>query len=293
MANTILWTANVTPFTKDGKKIDYISFEKILRTQDQARNGILLLGSTGEGLLISDQEKMDALHFAFSLKLSCPIMVNVPSIEISGALAFIEACKSYPLSAFLMAVPIYTKPGVKGQTQWFEALLNASDIPAMLYNIPSRSGIQLHPECVKNLSNHPNLWAIKDSGGCVDSVVQYQLAAPKVEVFCGDDNMMPAMAAYGAKGLVSVASNIWPSHTHTYVQQCLQGNLLQSLTWYQACQQLFSASNPIPAKALMHTLGQIQHNTVRSPLSIEDLPSLDALIKADQLIQDWGITCGS
>jgi 4-hydroxy-tetrahydrodipicolinate synthase len=288
MTHTILWTAMVTPFTKDGRDIDYSSFEKILRMQDQAGNGILLLGSTGEGLLISEKEKLDAIQFACALKLNCPIMVNVPNIEISGSLAFIEACKSYPLTAFLMAVPVYTKPGMNGQTQWFEALLNASHIPTMLYNIPSRSGIHLHPECVKNLSTHPNLWAIKDSGGCVDSVVQYQFAAPKVEVYCGDDTMMPAMAAYGAKGLVSVASNIWPSLTRTYVQLCLQGLCPQSRTWFQACQSLFSASNPIPAKALMHWLGHIQQGAVRAPLSIEDLPDLDALIKADQRIQAWG-----
>ncbi|MBN9564974.1 MAG: 4-hydroxy-tetrahydrodipicolinate synthase [Alphaproteobacteria bacterium] len=293
MTNTILWTASVTPFTKDGKEIDYTSFEKILHKQDQSGNGILLLGSTGEGLLICDQEKLAILNFAFSLNLNSPIMVNVPSIEISGTLSFIESCKNYPISAFLMTVPVYTKPGIMGQTKWFETLLNASNTPAMLYNIPSRSGIRLHPECIKNLSSHPNLWAIKDSGGGVDSVVQYQLAAPKISVYCGDDNMMPAMAAYGAKGLVSVASNIWPTLTHKYTQQSLRGKCSQTEIWFQACQQLFSASNPIGAKALMHALGQISHNTTRPPLSMEDLPSVDALLKADQLIQTWGKTHGS
>ena len=288
MTDTILWTATITPFTKDGREIDYASFERILRMQDQAGNGILLLGSTGEGLLISEQERLDVLNFACSLELSSPLMVNVPSVEISGALSFIEACKRYPLAAFLMAVPVYTKPGIKGQTHWFEMLLNASDIPTMLYNIPSRSGIRLHPECIKNLSSHPNLWAIKDSGGCVDSVVQYQLAAPQVNVYCGDDTMMPAMAACGAKGLVSVASNIWPRLTHLYAKLCLKGICPQSSSWFQACQPLFCASNPIPTKALMGWLGHIQNDAVRPPLSLEDLPTLDALIKADQLIQVWG-----
>jgi 4-hydroxy-tetrahydrodipicolinate synthase len=262
--------------------------------QAEAGNGVVLLGSTGEGLSLTDSEKRTLVEFVCKLELNTKIIVGVPGVNLHQALKWLDFCKDMPIHGYLMTTPIYTKPGIMGQTLWFEKLLEKARVPAMLYNIPSRAGVNLHVETVCNLSNHEKFWAIKDSSGTVDTLIEYKKVAPNIEVFCGDDNMISDMAACGATGLVSVASNIWPRMAHEYVKQCLLSfqrvtrkktttqmteDDAKNLTnvWQQVCKALFIASNPIPTKALLHDIGLIEHKTVRLPLSTEDLPSVERL----------------
>ncbi|MDJ1304762.1 MAG: 4-hydroxy-tetrahydrodipicolinate synthase [Candidatus Midichloria sp.] len=287
MLNKSLWTAIVTPFDAAGKNIDFKSLEKLLKLQEAAGNGVILLGSTGEGLSLNDEERRQIIAFAFNLKLKIPLMSGVPSHNFIAALEWIEFCNQFPLAGYLMTTPIYTKPGIIGQTQWFEKLLQASNHQCMLYNIPSRAGIKLHVEAVRNLSTNKKFAAIKDSSGTVDSLVEYKMAAPNIAIYCGDDHLMPAMSAESEQGLISVASNVWPTATNKYVQLCLEGVRLDSKLWWQACKALSAASNPIPVKALLHHLGLISHATVRLPLSLNDLKSIDELALVNQLIINW------
>ncbi|CAG7590026.1 MAG: 4-hydroxy-tetrahydrodipicolinate synthase [Candidatus Midichloria sp.] len=287
MLNKSLWTAIVTPFDAAGRSIDFKSLEKLLKLQKAAENGVILLGSTGEGLSLSDEERRQIIGFAFNLKLKIPLISGVPSHNFIAALEWIEFCNQFPLDGYLMTTPIYTKPGVLGQTQWFEKLMQASQHQCMLYNIPSRAGIKLHAETVRNLCTNKKFAAIKDSSGTVDSLVEYKMVAPNIAVYCGDDYLMPVMSTESAQGLISVASNVWPTATHKYVQLCLEGVRLDSKLWWQACKALFTASNPIPVKALLHHLGLISHAAVRLPLSLNDLKSINELTLVNQLIINW------
>ncbi|KLT22486.1 dihydrodipicolinate synthase [Wolbachia endosymbiont of Armadillidium vulgare str. wVulC] len=287
MKSTFLWTACVTPFNYNGDSIDYSSLQRLLTTQAEAKNGVVLLGSTGESLSLTDSEKRTLVEFVCKLKLNTKIIIGVSGVNLYQTLEWLDFCKGMPIHGYLMTTPIYAKPGIMGQTLWFEKLLEKAHVPAMLYNIPSRAGINLHPETVHKLSDHKKFWAIKDSSGTVDTLAQYKKVAPNIEVFCGDDNMISDMAAYGAAGLVSVASNVWPHVVHEYVKQCLSGENPQSDVWQQACKALFIASNPIPTKALLHDIGLIEHKTVRLPLSTEDLPSIETLRQANEMILRW------
>jgi 4-hydroxy-tetrahydrodipicolinate synthase len=273
-----LWTACVTPFDATGEAIDYRSLERLLKLQAAAGNGILLFGSTGEGLSLSTPEKQDILRFACGLKLDVPIIVGVPSYNLHAALEWLELCKDFPISGYLMTTPIYTKPGVVGQTRWFETLLNKSTLPAILYNIPGRSGVSLHPQAVKALQGHERFVAMKDSSGTIESVLEYKAGAPDIALLCGDDYLIHEFATAGCVGLVSVASNAWPVATRGYVDAFLQGRVINSELWIKACKSLFTASNPIPIKALLKDLAVIEHDTVRLPLSIDDLPSRQILL---------------
>ncbi len=245
--------------------------------QVKAENGVVLLGSTGESLSLTDSEKRTLVEFVCKLKLNTKIIIGVPGVNLYQTLEWLDFCKGMPIHGYLMTTPIYAKPGIMGQTLWFEKLLEKAHVPAMFYNIPSRAGVSLHAETVRNLSSHEKFWAIKDSSGTVDTLTQYKKVAPNIEVFCGDDNMISDMAARGVAGLVSVASNVWPRAAYEYVKQCLSGENSQSDVWQQACKALFTASNPIPTKALLHDIGLIEHKTVRLPLSTEDLPSVETL----------------
>jgi len=282
-----LWTACVTPFNNNGNDIDYRSLQRLLTMQAEAGNGIVLLGSTGEGLSLTNAEKCALIEFACQLKLNTKIIVGVPGVNLHQTLEWLDFCKDMPIHGYLMTTPIYTKPGIIGQTLWFEKLLEKAHMPAMLYNIPSRAGTSLYPETVRNLCGHERFWAIKDSSGTVETLVEYQAVAPNIQVFCGDDNMIPATAVMGAVGLVSVASNLWPRITRKYVEKCLSSEKPSTDIWWKVCKTLFIASNPVPTKALLHEIGLIEHKTVRLPLSTQDLPSIDILKQANKMIIEW------
>ena len=287
MLNQILYTACVTPFIEGGK-IDYDSLERILRAQEIAGNGVLLLGSTGEGMSLSDSERRAIVEFACRLSLNTQIIVGVSSYNFDIALEWIDFCNQLPITGYLMTTPIYAKPGIIGQTKWFESLLNHAKYPAMLYNIPGRAGVKLYPEVVKNLEHHHNLLAIKDSGGTLDGLLEYKIAAQRIGVYCGDDGLMAAMAAEGAIGLISVISNAWPELTRKYVRYCLDRVKFDTEVWWQVSNILFSkASNPISIKSLLRQIGSLPSDIVRSPLSREDITDNDLLI-CDKMIKNWG-----
>ncbi|WCR57755.1 4-hydroxy-tetrahydrodipicolinate synthase [Wolbachia endosymbiont of Ctenocephalides felis wCfeJ] len=312
LLSKFLWTACVTPFNCSGDSIDYRSLQRLLTMQAEAGNGLVLLGSTGESLSLTDSEKCTLVNFVRGLELNTKIIVGVPGVNLHQTLRWLDFCKDMPIHGYLMTTPIYTKPGIMGQTLWFEKLLEKAHVPVMLYNIPSRAGVSLYPETVHNLSGHERFWSIKDSSGTVDTLIEYKKVAPNIEVFCGDDNMISDMANNGVAGLVSVASNVWPRVVHKYVKQCLhdEPHLLsfqratlksrkktttqmtedgiKSLAdiWQQACKALFIASNPIPTKALLHDIGLIEHKTVRLPLSTEDLPCIETLRQVNAWVEE-------
>ncbi|WP_253299810.1 dihydrodipicolinate synthase family protein, partial [Wolbachia endosymbiont of Chironomus riparius] len=166
-----LWTACVTPFNHNGDSIDYHSLNNLLVVQAQNENGIVLLGSTGEGLSLADKEKHELIKFVCKLNLNIKIIVGVPGINFHQTLEWMNFCKDMPIDGYLMTTPVYTKPGIIGQTLWFEKLLEKAHVPAILYNIPSRAGIRLYPETVSNLLDHEKFWAIKDSSGNVKTLI--------------------------------------------------------------------------------------------------------------------------
>lgn len=265
-----LWTACITPFTENGSEVSYIDLEKILRQQEENKNGILLLGSTAEALSLSAVEQRDILKFACKLNLSVPIMVGVPSYNLKVALDWLYFCEQMPIDAYLMATPMYTKPGAAGQTQWFKTLLSSVQKPVMLYNIPGRTGVSLHTDTVKNIRDISNFVAIKDSSGSLNSMLNYREVAPHIEVYCGDDPLVSEYIQEKALGLVSVLSNAWPCDTHNYVHEMLAKNNKQNIDWPKICQVLSIATNPIAIKLFMQQIGIINHATVRLPLSLHD-----------------------
>ncbi len=282
-----LWTALVTPFEPSGQ-IDFNSLKHIAVKQAKAGNGILLLGSTGEGLALNPQEQLKVVKFVSSLSLPVPLMVAVGGYQLTEQLNWVDQCNELSIDAFLLAAPVYAKPGPIGQKHWFEALLNQAKHPCMLYNVPSRSGVELLPEVLSELQNHENCWALKEASGDITKFLAFRHACSKLELFSGEDGLMPYLATAGAKGLVSVCANVWPQATQAYVNLCLSGDVdgLFPL-WYQATQSLFSVSNPVPAKILMSLNKDLASATLRPPLAEAELTSLNELEIAHQNITRW------
>ena len=261
-----LWTALITPMLENGD-VDYSSLKTLLEEQNKAKNGILILGSTGESLNIDDDEKKDILNFVCNLKLDVPLMAGVGGINLKETQRWVKYLETLPIDCYLMVTPLYAKPGTVGQTHWFKSLMDNSTKPVILYNVPSRTGSPLSIETVCELKSHPNFWGIKEASGSVEEFKKYREAAPKAKIYSGDDGMLPDFAPHGACGLISVASNVWPLKTHEVTNLCLEKRPLDVKTWKDCCDTLFLVSNPIPAKIFLSLKGKIKFPNLRPPLS--------------------------
>lgn len=287
MIETKLWTALITPMHEDGT-IHENNLKSLINRQDKAGNGVLILGSTGEGLALSEDDKRRVVSIAGSMKLSVPLMVGIGGFNLSAQKELMDYCKPFNVDAFLLVTPLYAKPGPEGQFEWFKALLDHSDKPCMLYNVPSRTALKMSPVVLGRLKDHPKLWAVKEASGSISEYQQFREAAPKIPLYSGDDALTAFFATAGCSGLVSVASNVWPEETNLYTKMCLEGKTETLFpTWNHAVEALFSASNPVPSKVLLKEKGEIDHVTLRSPLSAADLKSKDHLLAADVAVKKW------
>lgn len=281
-----VWTAIITPMNNDGT-IDYDSFKKLLRKQNSTGNAITILGSTGEALNIDLEERKQILSFAIGLGLDVPLMAGVGGINLNEQSEWVKYLNDLEIDAYLLVVPLYAKPGVHGQYGWFKSLLDIARQPCMLYNIPGRTAKNLEIETVEMLADHPNFWSIKEASGSKEEFSKYHSVAPKTKMMSGDDLMLPAFAKLGAEGVVSVAGNVWPNATKIYARQCLDGSFNSEDLWKKVINGLFAASNPIPAKAILHKLGRIKSAELRLPLSSQDMVDLDKLVALNDQIQEW------
>ncbi len=284
---TKLWTALVTPMHEDGS-INFDELTALIRRQEEAGNGVLVLGSTGEGMALSLEEKKEVVETASGLDLDVPLMAGVGGFNLRSQVEWLQHCASFDVDAYLLVTPLYAKPNVKGQTAWFEALLNAADKPCMIYNVPSRTGVKLDPKVLENLADHPHLYALKEASGSIIDYQQFRKAAPDLSIYSGDDAFTPFVSAAGCRGLASVAANAWPKAAHRYVEWCLQGRGPELLPLWQECSDaLFAVSNPIPVKVLLAEKGWIQSSVLRLPLTADEIEDTQFLIDADRRIGEW------
>ncbi|WP_116964606.1 4-hydroxy-tetrahydrodipicolinate synthase [Fastidiosibacter lacustris] len=286
--NNILYTAVVTPML-DGGKIDFVSFERLLRQQEDADCGVLILGSTGEALALTFTEQCQVVEFTCALNLNVPLLVGVGGYQLPQQVQWLDFCNQQKIDGYLIVTPIYAKPGTQGQIAWFNTLLDRSQKPCMLYNVPSRTGVNLCFQAFDALKEHPNLWALKEASGDIERFKRYVEIASSVAVYSGEDAMMPELAQVGAKGLVSVVSNLWPIETKCYVTAALAGKITneeQSL-WQTAAKACFSVANPIPAKVWLAHTNKIASNTLRAPLVASELTGLAQLSEADEILKAY------
>ena len=285
-----LFTAMITPMNKDGS-IDYESLEYLLRKQEQAKVGTLVLGSTGEGLNLNSQEKRAVVKFAKELNLEVPLMVGIGGHSLESQKEFIHYCDEVGVDSLLLVTPLYAKPGKEGQFEWFAELLSITKTPCVLYNVPSRTGVKLHPEVPARLSKEfSHLFGVKEASGSVPEFKEFRKHSPGLDFYSGDDGLTEAFVKEGGVGLVSVASNVWPAQTRKMVDLMLDGKFEELFEdWKESANALFSASNPVPTKVLLQHKGWTTNTTVRLPLSLKDLTSEgeEALLEADRKINIW------
>jgi 4-hydroxy-tetrahydrodipicolinate synthase len=287
ITETKLYTALVTPMKENGD-LHLDDLASLIHRQDEAGNGVLILGSTGEGLALSLEDKKQVVKTAANLNIDVPLMVGVGGYNLRRQFEWIEYCHQFDIDSFLLVTPLYAKPGPRGQVKWFKALLDAADKDCMLYNVPSRTGMKMSPLVLAELADHPNLMAVKEASGSIDDYQQYRSVAGDIAFYSGDDGLLPFFAMAGCNGLVSVASNVWPAATNRYVEWALEGRGPELLPlWRECTDALFAGPNPVPVKVLLKEKGWIENATLHPPLTKEDAEDIEALKHADAKIQQW------
>lgn len=265
-------TAMVTPFDNKGS-VDYSKVEEL--TAYLAENGsdsIVVTGTTGESPTLTHDEELEILSSAKRAVMNDKkIIMGTGSNSTETAVMMAKKAEKEGADGILTVVPYYNKPSQKGMIAHFSAIASAVNLPIILYNIPSRTGVNMSVETAKYLTEtHENIVAIKQSFGDLDVITDYKLNLPKdVTIYSGDDSLTLPMLSVGAHGVVSVASHLWGKEIKSMIRNFKTGDVSAAKNMhyklYPIMKKLFMAPNPVPVKAALSRKGIIEE-FVRSPL---------------------------
>jgi 4-hydroxy-tetrahydrodipicolinate synthase len=266
------FTALVTPFVQD--HLDEAAFTRLIENQLSAGiTGVVPVGTTGESPTLNNAEHHRVIALAVKTVAGrCKVIAGTGSNSTAEAVNLTVEAERLGADAALIVAPYYNKPTQAGLLAHYGAIASAVKLPIMLYSIPGRCGIEIGVETVVTLAErHPNIVAIKESGGTVERVSQLLAALPaSFEILSGDDSLTVPFMSVGACGVVSVASNVVPAQVVALVNAALAGDYVTArkhhFHLYPLFKELFVESNPAPTKYALSLLGQMQPE-VRLPLA--------------------------
>lgn len=283
-------TALITPM-KDGK-IDYNKFEALI--EDQIKNsidGLVVCGTTGESATLNDAEHRELIKFCVdTAKGRVPVIAGTGSNDTSYAISLSTYACEIGADALLLVTPYYNKTSQRGIVKHFEAVANTVDRPMIVYNVPSRTGLNILPETYKELSYHENIVAAKEANGNLSAVAEtINLCGDNLKIISGNDDQIVPIMSLGGIGVISVLSNLLPYETHMICKNMLDGKTADAakaqIKYIPLINALFCETNPIPAKAAMEKMGMCT-GELRLPLCEISEKNLDRLTGA---MKDAGI----
>ncbi len=261
-------TALLTPFKKG--EVDYEAFASTVDWQVETGVDFLVpLGTTGETPTLSESEKLQVLEVALQHAAGLPVVAGVGSNSVDATLSNMRLLQD--ADAFLVVVPFYNKPPQRGIYQYFKAIAESTPKPVILYNVPGRTGCNIEADTTLALARDvPNIVGIKEASGKMDQIQAILEGRPEgFSVLSGNDEDTLALIQKGADGVVSVASNVFPSAMADFVHAAQSGKWEEAARMDHRLNPLFKAlfvePNPIPAKAAMAQLG-LMENSLRLPL---------------------------
>ena len=263
-------TAIVTPMNEKG--VDYEAFGRLLKWQVEAGiDALVICGTTGEGSTLSDEEHRQVLQFALdTVGGRVPMIAGTGSNDTSYAIELTKYACSIGYDAVLLVTPYYNKTTQRGLVAHYSAIADASTKPIILYNVPSRTGVNIEPATYAKLAEHPMIAGIKEAGGNISKVVEtVALVGDKLDIYSGNDDQIVPIMACGGKGVISVLSNVLPTETSLLCKKFMQGDVAGAMAmqtkYLPLINALFCEVNPIPAKAAAAAMGYGE-NYVRLPL---------------------------
>ena len=279
-------TALVTPFTADG--IDFETLRKIIEFQIlEGADALVICGTTGESSTMTTDEKRAVIEFSVKIANGrIPIIAGTGGNNTKDVISMSKYAESVGADALLLVTPYYNKTTQSGLISHYSAIAESTSLPIILYNVPSRTGLNIEPSTCLELANIPNIVAVKEASGDISQVAKIaQLCSDNLTIYSGNDDQTIPIMSLGGLGVISVLSNIFPKFVHEMAMDYLTGN------WQKACASqlyslpltnaLFSEVNPIPVKYAISKIG-FDCGVPRLPLvelSQKNKEKIDLLIK--------------
>lgn len=253
-------TALITPF-RDGK-VDYPALARLLERQIEGKaDAVLVCGTTGEAAALSEREYRKTVSFAIEqCDRRLPVIAGAGSNRTAVAVSRTRFCKQAGADAVLQVTPYYNKTSASGLIRHFETVADCAEIPVILYNVPSRTGMNIPLPVYERLSEHPGIVAVKEASGSVSDVLRVMEACgDRLSVYSGSDELTIPLMAMGAAGVISVLSNLAPERMHRLTSLCAEGKLREAaelqLRLLPLTDALFLQVNPIPVKTAAGMMG--------------------------------------
>ncbi|MFV0497009.1 MAG: 4-hydroxy-tetrahydrodipicolinate synthase [Candidatus Fimivivens sp.] len=264
-------TAIVTPMDKKGC-IDFDALKKILDFQlENETDAIVVTGTTGENATLSDDEHLSVIKFTIDyINHSVPVIASTGSNNTGHAVSMSKDAQSMGADALLLVTPYYNKTSQSGLIRHFTTIGDHVQIPMILYNVPSRTGVSIQPETYLALSHHPNIYATKEASGDISLIAKTAaLCGDDLAIYSGNDDQTLPILSLGGKGVISVLGNIMPKEMHDLCMYYFLGSIEESmhlqLQLMDLMDLMFCDVNPIPVKTAMSLMGICQKNC-RLPL---------------------------
>ncbi len=264
--------AIVTPYTEGCEKINYPLLGKLIDNQIAGgTDAIVITGTTGESPVLTHEEHAEEIRFAVEhVNHRVPVIAGTGSNDTAYAVKLSNEAEAAGADALLMVTPYYNKTSQDGLIEHFNFVADRVSTPIILYNVPSRTGLNILPATYLELSKHKNIVATKEANGDISSVAKTKaLCGDNLAIYSGNDDQILAIMAHGGKGVISVLANILPKVAHDIASEYLAGNTKRSfelqMEYLDLCNDLFIDVNPVPVKAAMCMMG-IDVGRCRMPL---------------------------
>ena len=284
--------AIITPFTETG--VNYPELGRII--EDQIAGGtdaIIITGTTGESATMTDAEHREAIRFTVEqVKGRIPVVAGTGSNETAYAVELSQYAEQVGADALLLVTPYYNKCTQNGLVAHYRKIADSVNIPAILYNVPSRTGVNIKTETYVALAKHPRIVAVKEASGDLSAILRLRAAVgDELAVYSGNDDQIVPILSLGGLGVISVLSNVAPRATHDICQHYFDGNTAEAarlqIAYSDLIDALFCEVNPIPVKTAMRRLGY-DAGSLRMPLSEMEpanAAKLDAALRAHGLLK--------
>lgn len=264
-------TALITPLDENG--VNYEKLGELIEWQiKEGVDAIVACGTTGESSTLTDEEHKAVIKYSVEKVAGrIPVIAGTGSNDTAYAIEMTKYACSVGADAVLVVTPYYNKATQNGLIKMFSDIADASTKPVILYNVPSRTGVNIAPSTCAALSKHPNICAIKEASGDISQVAEIAaLVGDDMDIYSGNDDQIVPILSLGGKGVISVLSNVAPKETADMCRKFFdgdtKGSLSLQLNYLPLVKALFSEVNPIPVKAAMAAMGFCE-NYVRLPLT--------------------------
>lgn len=285
MKNTVFTGAGVaivTPMNADGS-INYDEFGRVIDFQiNNGTDAIIVCGTTGESATMTDKEHVECIRYCVErVNKRVPVIAGTGSNDTKYAVDLSIEAEKLGADALLVVTPYYNKTSQRGLIAHFTAIADSVNIPIILYNVPSRTGVNIALDTYDVLANHKNIAAVKEASGNISAIAKIiEKCGDRLDVYSGNDDQIVPIMALGGKGVISVLSNVCPKETHDIAQLCLDNNVAEAaklqIKYLDLCNSLFIDVNPIPVKEAMNLIG-FKAGECRLPLLKMEQGKIDAL----------------